>query len=61
MFLNMLRTSVSMFIKMLKNIIVSIGCGAVIFLSHKLTGSTNQPEVQIHFVELAATLVCHKN
>ena len=55
-----LRISASNVLKMFINIIVSIGRAAVIFHSYKPTGSTNQPEAQIHFNELAATLAGKK-
>ena len=55
MFLNILRISASNVLKTFLNIIVSIGRAAVIFHSYKPTGRTD-----VHFTELAATLVCKK-
>ena len=54
--LNILRISDSTVLQTFLNITVNIGCTFVIFHSHKSTGSTNQPEVQIRVIELAATL-----
>ena len=50
MFLNILRISASNVRKTFLNIIVSTGCAVVVFHSYKPTGSTNQPEVQIRFI-----------
>ena len=53
MFLNILRVSGSNgVLKMFVSVTVSMGCAVIIFLLYKL----NQPEAQIHFIELAATL-----
>ena len=60
MLLNVLRISASNVLKTFLYIVDSIGCTYVIFHSHKPTGSTNQPEVQIRFIELAATLASKK-
>ena len=54
MFLNILWVSTSNVLKMFSNIVVIIGCTFVIFYR------TTQPEAQIRFTELAATLAGKK-
>ena len=60
MFLNILRISASNVFETFLNMVVIVECTVVVFYSHKPTGSTNQPEAQIRFIELVATMAGKK-